>query len=119
MKERLLNRTEWDKLKDTGFPEIVDVCPGNSEIAVVEDGDRIVAVLGVVVMTHFEGLWIDPEYRGNAGVARRLMRLGVDTAKEFGNEWIWASAGGDFMGDIFARLGGTKMPTETYIVPIH
>ena len=119
MKARILPREEWSRL-DTGFPAIgTTLRPDDSQVIVVEDeSGKIVASVGTFRVTHFEGLWIAPEHRGNAGVARSLMKECVAAARKWTDEWVWGSSGTDHMDDILKRLGGKKMPVDTYIVPL-
>lgn len=116
---RVLPRDEWDRLEPTGVrllaPSLRDE---DSEVLVIEDAGRIVATMGTYRVTHFEGLWIDPEYRGNAGLARRLMKAGIDSAKKWTDQWVWAASGNDHTDDLMTRMGGVKMPTDTFVIPI-
>lgn len=121
MKARILPNEEWSAITPMlpHFPEIRrSLRDGETEMIVVEDGGKIVATMGVMRAVHFEGLWIDPEYRGNAGLGRRLIRAGIDSAKKWTDEWVWASVGDEHMDDVLVRLGGRKMPVETFILEI-
>lgn len=119
MKARVLPREEWGKLDVSGFPTVgSSLRPEDSEVVVVEDGDKIVATMSTFRVTHFESLWVDPEYRGNAGVARMLLKAGIQSAKKWTDEWVWGSSGTDHMDDILTRVGAKKMPVSTFVVPI-
>lgn len=116
---RLLPPEEWNRLQ-TGFPPLgTTLRDGDAQVLVVEDGDRIVASLGVFRITHFESLWIDPEYKGNVGVARRLMRAAVEAARKWTDQWVWGASGTAKMNTILYRMGGRKMPVDTFVVPLH
>lgn len=115
---RILPPDEWSKL-DTGFPPIgTTLRPEDSQVIVIEDEGKIVASVGTFRVTHFESLWIHPEYRGNAGVARRLMKACVSAARKWTDQWVWGCSGTDHMNDILERMGGKKMPVDTFIVPL-
>ncbi len=117
MNVRTLPKEEWNRL--TEVPNIGPALrPEDCQVLVVEDGNRIVATLGAFRVTHFEGLWIDPAYRGNPGLARKIMKAGVTAAKKWTDEFVWAASGSDHTDDIFSRLGGVKAPIETYIIPL-
>jgi hypothetical protein len=118
MKTRILPPEEWVKLK-TAFPPLgTTLRPGDSQVIVVEDGDRIVASLEVIRVTHFESLWIDPEYTGNAGLVSRLMKAAIDAARKWTDEWVWGASGTSKMNTYLYRMGGRKMPVETFVVPL-
>lgn len=121
MNVRLLPRSEWDRLSVTGTPVIGSTLePEDAVVIVVEDEGRIVATMEAFRVTHFDGLWIDPDYRGNAGLGRKLIKAGIDAAKSLGaTDWAWATSGTDHMDDVLSRMGGRKMPVETYVVPLH
>lgn len=116
---RVLPREEWSRLAVTGFPLLGSTLrPEDSEVVVIEDEGRIVASMGTFRVTHFESLWIAPEYRGNAGLARRLMKAGVKSAKKWADEWVWGTSGTDHMNGILERVGGEKMPVDSFAVPL-
>jgi hypothetical protein len=46
------------------------------------------------------------------------MKECVVAAKKWTDEWVWGTSGSDQMDDILLRLGGKKMPVDTYIVPL-
>jgi hypothetical protein len=119
VKARVLPKEEWGKLSVTGIAPIeTTLRPEDVQIVVVEDGDRIVASMGTFRVTHFEGLWIDPEYRGNAGLGRRLMKAGIQAAKKWTDRWVWGASDTHHMNDIIRRVGGVKLPIETFIIEI-
>ena len=84
---------------------------------VVEDEGKVVALLAALRITHFEGLWIDPAYRGNPSVGRKLLREGVTAASKWATDWAIGYSGTDHMNDVLERVGAVRMPVETYIVP--
>lgn len=119
MNERILPREEWSKLDVTGFPAIGSTLrPEDSKVTVIEEAGEIVASLGTFRFTHFESLWIAPKYRGNPAVARKLMRAGAKAAREWTDQWVWGCSGTEHMNDILERLGGRRMPVETFILSI-
>lgn len=116
---RILPRDEWAKLGVSGIaPMEQTVRPEDVQMVVIEDGGRVVATMGVYRVTHFEGLWIDPEYRGNAGLGRRLIKMGIKAARKWADNWVWGASETLHMDDVLSRLGGTKVPVQTYIIPI-
>ena len=81
MNARILPPEEWDKLSVTGLLTIGQtVRPEDIQIVVVEDGERIVSTMAVLRVTHFESLWIDPEYADIARGSVRAVVIGAGRA---------------------------------------
>jgi len=119
MNARILSREEWEKLAVTGFEQLGKTLrPEDSQIAVVEEDGKIVATLGVFRVTHFESLWIAPEYRGNAGVVRRLVKAAVSAARKWTDNWVWGASDTPQMDDVIGRTGGVQLPIHTYMIPL-
>ena len=115
---RILPPEEWHRL-ETGFPPLgTTLRPEDAQVVVVEDDGRIVSSVGVFRITHFESLWIDPTYKGNAGMARMLMRTAIEAARKWTDQWVWGASGTSKMNTILYRMGGRKMPVETFVVPL-
>jgi ribosomal protein S18 acetylase RimI-like enzyme len=116
---RILPRSEWSKLAVSGIaPMEQTLRPEDVQMVVIEDEGRIVATMGVFRVTHFEGLWIDPEYRGNAGLGRRLIKMAITAARKWAGNWVWGASETSHMDDVLSRLGGACVPVKTYIIPI-
>ena len=117
MKARLLPGEEWStKLHETQLPELLCyVSPKDAGIVVVEEGDRVIASLGVLRAPHFEGLWVAPEYRGNPGVMRALLKAGADEARKANEKWAMAFAAEEHMREFLSRLGH-RVPVDSYMV---
>lgn len=119
MRARVLPASEYARLERTGMPLFPGVRPEDVDVVVVEDGEKVVACMTVLRATHFEGAWIDPEHR-NAGVTRALLGLATALAECRGSQWVFAGAenGDERMRGILARLGGTRAPMDTYVLPL-
>jgi hypothetical protein len=126
MNARILNADEWGKVEGTPISALLPyVDPSDVAVVVVEDGDRIVARWCVFRVTHLEGIWIDPEYRGNAGVIRPLLRQAFAVPRVRGERWAFSGAddspesGLDKKVDrLLRRIGGERMPVRFYAIPI-
>lgn len=116
---RILPRDEWSKLEGSNAPLFGWVNPGDVDIIVVEDDGRIVACLTVLRVTHFEGLWVDPERKG-IGAARALLRQAMELARVRGDQWAMGAAEkGDIrMARLLDRLGGKILPIDPYVLAI-
>jgi len=119
MKARILDPDEWGKLSVTGFPAIIPlVNPPDTEVIVVEDGERIVASMAVMRLTHFEAAFVDPEYKANPGVIRALLAACFESSNRFPEEWAMALADDPRVSSLLAKMGGVKMdPLDIFIVP--
>jgi len=112
---RVLPLAEYERLSVTGMPPFVPaVRPEDTEVIVVEEDGRIVASVGVLRIPHYEGWWIAPDYRGNAGVIRRLLKGAMQAALPWSSGWVWAAADTDHVRDLMRRLGGVELPVTSY-----
>lgn len=116
---RTLDYSEWGKLRDGALTTLLQyVDPMDVAVVAVEQGKKIVASVSVVRVVHLEGIWIDPEHR-NAGVTRSLMNKAVECAQGWtGAGWVIGGAADDRMRDILTRLGGVKIPMESYALSL-
>ena len=114
MRTRVLPKEEWGRLSETELPCLLEkVKPEDADVLVVEDGDRIVGCVAAVRVTHLEGLWIAPNYRGNAGLGRRLVRSAQGIVRRCG--WVVSGVASDCMRDVMERLGAVKLERDTYV----
>jgi len=122
MRARILQPEEWSKLEPHGAPGTLPfVEPQNIAVVVVEDNaGAILACVQVLQVTHFEGLWIAPEHRGNAGVFRALIRQAYAVPQMRQERWaIGAAANGDGRMDTLChKLGGEPLPMHLYAIPV-
>jgi hypothetical protein len=122
MKARILKPEEWGRINSPELPELLPyVEPENIAVVVVEDDKgEIVASVAALQVTHFEGLWINPEYRGNASVVRNLIRelYGVPLSRH--EHWAFATAAQDNekMDSVCRRLGGQPMAVKFFAMPL-
>ena len=122
MKARILKPEEWGRINSPELPELLPyVEPENIAVVVVEDdAGEIVASVAALQVTHFEGLWINPEYRGNAGVFRSLIRQAYAVPRSRDEHWVLGGAGmgDDQMGALCKRLGGHPLSVEFFAMPV-
>ena len=123
MKARILKPEEWGRLKETGqdLPELLPyVEPKNIAVVVVEDDGEIVASVAALQVTHFEGLWIKPSRRGNAGVWRSLMRQGYAVPRMRHEQWVLGNAAqaDSRVESVCRRLGGRALSYQFYVMPV-
>lgn len=69
LRDRDLPESEWGRL------DLPHQLPRGSRVIAVEDEEgRIVGYWCVITAVHLEPVWIDPAYRGNASMVRKLWR---------------------------------------------
>jgi hypothetical protein len=114
VKTRILAPEEWPRaLERSGQPSWPYIDPSSVDIVAVEDdAGALIACMTVLKVTHFEGVWIDPEYRGKSGVMRALLRASGDIPRARGENWVFGGAadGDDVMRRYLGKLGGVEMP---------
>jgi hypothetical protein len=120
MRSRILPRHEWGRLAagpvaDSGLASLIDhLDPRDVEIRVVEDGaGEIVGCVSLLRLTHLEGAWIDPRYRGNPGVGRRLYREAMSAARKVPG-WVLASSMTGCIQRLLERLGAVALPVNKW-----
>jgi hypothetical protein len=122
MKARILGPEEWDRLKGQDLPALLAyVEPQNAAVVVVEDdAGQVVASVCAMRVTHFEGLWIAPEHRGNAGTFRALIRQAFAIPRARGESWAFGGAADadEQMDEMCRRLGGHPLPVKFYPIPV-
>lgn len=115
---RDLPREEWPRLAGTELESIWPVLPEDARIVSVEDGDRIVGCWGAFWQLHAEGVWIAPDHRGHAAVARHLLTGMRRIARESGARTV-ATAG--VTEDVIALLrrfpGAIELPGTHVVLP--
>jgi hypothetical protein len=117
---RALHPDEWEgRLVETELPALLPyLTPANTSVVVVEDGEKLLASMAVMRVTHYEGVWIAPEARGNLGVTRSLLRMASVFPKTRGETFVFGGAADDRMRDILQRMGGAPMPLEFYALSL-
>lgn len=119
MRTRVLPPEEWSRLTLEQVPSVLPcIRPEEMEVIVVEDGDRIVACVSVMRMTHLDGVWVAPEYRGNAGVGRRLLRGMRESAERWCESFLAAGASNEHAENLIEKMGGIRMPMDHYVIPV-
>jgi hypothetical protein len=122
MNARILKPEEWQRLGEGELSALLPyVEPENVAVVVVEDDDgEIVACVSALQVTHFEGLWIKPEVRGNPGVFRSLIRLAYAVPRFRNEKWILGGAAESDaqMDTLCRRLGGHPLPVKFFAMPV-
>ena len=120
MRTVFLGPDDWDRVPEASETlSIVD--PHNVVVVAVEnDEGEVVASVCILKTTHFEGLWIKPEYRGNAGVFRALIRQAYAIPRLTHERFALATpkVGDSVMRELCHKLHGQQLPYELYALPV-
>lgn len=117
---RILPKTEWHKLTESGLPELLrHVNATDADVVVVEENGKVIGTLGLVKLMHFEGVWIAPEKR-HGYVLGRLLHGAEQLAMERGETCALGAAMDDDerMDDLIRRRGGVPLPIKVYAMPL-
>lgn len=118
MTSRVLPPAEWPRLAGTEAEGFVAHLTDAARVVVVEHDGAIVGCHVLQPVLHAEGLWIHPEYRKKASVARRLWSTVRQTAREtFGVQWVATGAASDDIRGLLEHVGAVKLP-DHYMVPV-
>jgi ribosomal protein S18 acetylase RimI-like enzyme len=118
MNTRILPREEWARLEGTELAAVYPVLPAGAQVVVVEDDGRIVGCWALFPVVHVEGVWIDPDYRGNPRVARRLVAGMKDTARAMGARAVATAALTPEVERLAEKIGGAALPGRHYTVTL-
>lgn len=116
---RILPRDEWPKLAGTELEAVWPHLPETACVVVVEDNDRIVGCWAIYRLVHCEGAWIDPEYRGNPRVVRRLISGMANVAQAMGGHTVLTAALTEDVATMIGKLNGQELPGRHFVIPLH
>ena len=92
MTSRILPREEWDKLKGTEA-ELVTLGTTSTVVVVEDDEGQVVGCHVLQAVLHAECLWVHPDHRKKAAVARRLWWSVRNVAQQlFNAEAVWTAS---------------------------
>lgn len=116
---RVLPPEEWPKLAGLEIAALLPwLVPEDTRVLVVEDNDAIVGVWAATRVVHLEGVWIDPAYRRQVPVVRRLLRGAWSVAKAWGAKACWTGAQTDEVRALIQKLHGQELAMTAYVVPV-
>jgi hypothetical protein len=119
MTPRILPPEEWHRLKGTEAERLWPMLsPDHSRVVVVEEDGEIVGCHVLVWLLHAECLWIAPEKRAKASVARRLWQGVQDVVVASNAHAVITAAVDDRVRGLIATAGGSVIPGEHYVVPV-
>lgn len=119
MTTRILPPDEWPRLAGTEAERLWPLLnPRTARVVVVERQGEIVGCHVLMQMLHAECLWVHPEHRGKASVARRLWSGVQEVARGCGVHAIVTHAVDDTVRGLLAHVGAEPIVGEAYMVPV-
>lgn len=119
MTTRVLDVDEYDLLIGTEADAILPLLTDDSRVVVVEHQGQVVGCHVLQRCLHAECLWIHPDHRGKASVARRLW-AGVqrEVREHFGARAFLTAAVSDDVRHLLEHVGATRVEADQYVVPV-
>lgn len=116
---RILPPNEWHRLRVTNAMDVWSDLPHSSCAVVVERNGEIIGSDLLVPVLHAECLWVHPEHRGKASVARRLWPAIRQAAREeFGVRSFAAVGVTKEVEGLLVHCHAKKLDGEHFIVPV-
>lgn len=118
MHTRILPASEWHRLAHTDLGSVITQCdPRDTQVIVVEHDGEIVGCWAALTIVAAEGVWVAPEHRGKASVARRLLTGMRRLAKEARVAAVLTGAADERIEHLILEHGGTPLP-QFYRLPM-
>lgn len=119
MTSRILPEAEYHKLAGTEAERLVPLLTPDSRVVVVEQDGTVVGCHVLQVILHAECLWVHPDHRGKASVARRLWsRVRSEVREHYGLPGFITMAVSAPVRQLLAHVDATHVVGETYFVPV-
>jgi hypothetical protein len=119
MTSRLLPRDEWHKLNGTEAESVWPLWNDGVAVVVVEHDGQIVGCHALQMVLHAECLWIHPDHRKKAAVARRLWNAVKFIARDlFGAHGYMTAAVSEEVKQLLAHLNATHVAADHYVVDL-
>lgn len=118
MTARILPPEEYPRLNGTEAETVWPLLTEAARVIVVEHEGQIVGCHLLQPTLHAECLWIHPDHRGRASVARRLWWAVRETARShFGVGWFETGCASEDVRALLDHIGAVKLP-DAYMVPV-
>lgn len=119
MLARLLPPEEWPRLAGTELETVwPHLDPEQGRIIVVEDADRIVGCWALFPVWHVEGVYIDPAYRKQGRVARRLLAHMQALADVNGIRRVMTGCLSEDVRQLLTHFDAIEVPGQQYVMEI-
>lgn len=118
MTTRILPPDEYPRLNGTEAEQAWPLLTDAARVVVVEHDGAIVGCHLLQPVLHAECLWIHPDYRKKASVARRLwMGVRKTVAEQFHVGWFHTACASADVEQLLTHVGAVKLP-DAYMVPV-
>lgn len=119
MTSRILPQNEWPRLAGTEAESVWPYLdPSRSWVVVVEDDGEIVGCHVLAYVLHAECLWVHPDHRGKASVARRLWATVRKIAQAVGAPTLATAARNETVRELLEHIGAIHLDGEHYSIPL-
>ncbi len=122
MTTRILPRDEWSKLAGTelepAWPYLAQRADDDAFVAVIEDGNRIIACWAAAQEWRVDGFWIHPDFRRTGRVAHRGLQFMLAQLHERGARCATTSALTEDVRRLAVHIGGVQLPGDHYVFPV-
>ncbi len=119
MTRRELPVQEWARLVGTELETVWPaLSPAYVRVLGVEDKGQLVGCWAMVQAAHAEGVWVHPDYRGRASVARHLWAGMQQFAKEAGVRGVFTGSVSEDVTRLILSHGGKELPGQHFILPL-
>lgn len=115
MKTRLLPPEEWSRLDGTEAAMLVPMLNRERDMVIaIEDGKELIGCVPVFWALHADCVWIHPDHRKKAGVARALWAALGSVAQQNGRA-IGIMATQPVMKQFLERMGAQLVQGDQYV----
>jgi hypothetical protein len=120
MVARILQASEWHRLKETGLDLELwsQLEPSSVHIVIVEDAGQIVACWATFAVRHVEGFWVRPDHQKRGGALRRLFVGMRALLTELGSSFAVTQAETPEIAALLTAAGASRVPGESYTLPV-
>lgn len=120
MVARILQASEWNRLKETGLDLALwsKLDPATVHIVIVEDAGQIVACWATFAVRHVEGFWVRPDHQKRGGALRRLFVGMRALLTELGSTSAVTQAETPEIAALLTSAGATRVPGDSYTLPV-
>lgn len=115
--EVALRGTPLHCVADT-LPAGTPAMPSGSVVIVVEDAGEVVGTWAVVPYHHLEGVWVAPEHRGKAAVAKHLVNAAMYILQGRQQTVALTASDSPSVDRIIRHMGGTELPARHFVLPV-
>jgi hypothetical protein len=116
---KVLKPSECPDLTGTEMETILPLLSDSAKVILAYEGEKLLGTWSLYTMVHAEGIWIDPEHRGKAAVARALLTTLVNLVVSEFDAGVFMTASDKVSVERMVRsLGGVEVGGKHFAVAI-